>query len=100
MIYPPNKKNLIGIKISKVLNELRPDAIWSIANDAITDSGELDVTNIIWHNDTLPISQEEFDLKIKNTDSSINIKELTPEEKLKKIGLTIDDLKTLLNSST
>jgi len=99
--YFLNKKSTT-LKISKVLKELRPDGIWSISNDNLIDldNDKFDISKIIWHNDVIPISQEEFNLKMEETNINFKPKELTPEEKLKKMGLTIEDLKKLLDSST
>jgi hypothetical protein len=67
---------------------LRPGAQWSMP------TGNTDAALITWHDDTTPITQEEFDAQMALPDPEPT--PLTPTEKLASAGLTVDELKSLL----
>jgi hypothetical protein len=50
------------MKLSAALLQLRPGAIWSAPNDCT------DATQIIWHDDTEPVTQAELDAKMAEPD--------------------------------
>ena len=67
---------------------LRPNVEWTMPN------GSTDVNDIIWHTENVePITQKELDAKLAEPEPVIT---LTPEQKLEKAGLTVDELKQLL----
>ena len=76
------------MRIETALFQLRPNAQWSVPN------GSTNVNDIIWHTENVtPITQEELDAKLAEPEPVI---ELTLEQKLEKVGLTINDLKEAL----
>jgi hypothetical protein len=68
---------------------LRPNAQWS------APTGATMATEVIWHDDSDPVTQSELEAKMAEPAS-----EITPAEKLARAGLTVDELKELLGLST
>lgn len=76
------------MRVSTALMLLRPNVEWSMPN------GSTDVNDIIWHTENVvPVTQAELDAKLTEPEPVI---ELTPEQKLEKAGLSVDELKQLL----
>lgn len=76
------------MKIQTAIQRLRPGSSWSVPNGSVL------AADIIWHDDTAPISQDELDALLSEPEPDPPI--MTPEEKLAAAGLTIDELKNLL----
>lgn len=76
------------MRVSTALMLLRPNVEWSMPNEST------DVNDIIWHTENVvPITQAELDAKLAEPEPVIV---LTPEQKLEKAGLSVDELKELL----
>lgn len=73
------------MEVTQALLRLRPGAQWTIP------FGSNNADDIIWLDDSNPVSQEELDNMMSQP-----VPVLTPEEKLEQSGLTVADLKSLL----
>jgi hypothetical protein len=71
--------------VTQALLQLRPGAQWSIP------AGSTNANEIIWHDDTTPVTQNELDAMMSQP-----VPELTPVKKLERSGLTVNELKELL----
>jgi hypothetical protein len=74
--------------IITALQQLRPDAQWSLPADATS------ADDIIWHDDTTPVTQAELDAKI--AEPTPEPQQPTALQKLEAVGLTVEDLRQLL----
>jgi hypothetical protein len=70
--------------VTQALLQLRPGAQWSIP------AGSTNAEEIIWHDDTTPVMQEELDAAM-----ALPAPELTTEQKLEAAGLTVAELREL-----
>jgi len=76
------------MNIASALLQLRPGAQWSVPN------GCTDASQIIWHDNTKPVSQAELDAEMAKPEPVPP--PLTPAQKLAAAGLSVDELKQLL----
>ena len=70
---------------TQALLQLRPSAEWSMP------ASSTDVADIVWHDDTVPVTQQELDDMMAQP-----APEPTPQQKLASAGLTVEDLRQLL----
>lgn len=70
---------------AQALLQLRPGAQWSLP------TGSANAADIIWHDDTKPVTQKELDAMMAKP-----APEPTAQEKLERAGLTVSELKELL----
>jgi hypothetical protein len=76
------------MNITTALLLLRPGAEWSVPN------GTTNATDITWHEDTTPVTQVELDAKL--AEPAPKPLQPTALQKLEAVGLTVEDLRQLL----
>ena len=74
--------------ITTALLLLRPGAEWSVPN------GTNSAADIIWHDDTTPVTQVELDAKLAEPEPKPEPP--TALQKLEAVGLSVEDLRQLL----